>query len=1142
MIALISHRIKLTIGITAFALSIAPSVWSQVQVLSNHYDNGGTGANPHETILNTFNVSADQFGKLGAYQINGTVYAQPLYVPNVMIAPCAGCTEGQSTHNVLYVVTMNDIVYAFDADTIGPPLLTLDVTTQVPGSTPIPIAELAGSDSNIVGNVGIESTPVIDPGMSTMYFVARTEENGNYVQRLHAVDITNFSEKFGGPVTIQASVPGTAVDAVDGQVIFNPKTQNQRAAIALSNGVVLIAWAAHNDLLPYHGWIIGYDASTLLQVPGAFCDTPDGSEGGIWQSGRGPAIDSEGNSYYETGNGDWDGARNFGESLLKFAVSESAGITLLDWFTPGNYSYLSNSDLDLSSGPMLIPNSNLVLGSGKESVFYLLNSDNLGQEVDGDTQTVQDLGVYGGNIKNGPVFWSGSPSTGPLVYIWADHDILKAYHFNGTTLDTNIYAQGSSLSPGSPGGALTITSESAITGSGIVWASLATDTDGDQGAVAGILRAYNAENLAEIWNSEVNFDNDRLGTLSKFVPPTVVNGKVYMATQDGAVAVYGLLPSVFGFSISSTPISAGLAPGGSVSFSTGVNFLGNSAGSVALSASGFPSGVSATFFPSSLSASGIATLNLVTPANTPEGAYIITITGDGGSVSHSSDVSMVVTLNAGQAAISINFVGLGTAMGNTESAGVVSKTNWNNASNNSGSMALNDETGSVSGATVSWNSDNNWGTNISDQPGNFRMMNGYLDTGNVDPTNVNVSGLPANANGYTVYVYADGDNAGQAPTGIYQISGTGITTSAVSLLDPANTNFSGSFTQANNSAGNYVVFTTNSGVSGFTLTATPGPSNGSQRAPVNGIQIIPSGAPPSPDFSINATPAALSIVPGAQISFTVSVAALNGFSGTIGLSASGLPTGASASFSTASITGSGNATLSVSSTSSTPLGAYIVSITGTSALLSRTTTISLNVTTASSGANSISINFAGLGAAMENTESAGVVARTNWNNASGNSGSGVVLVDETGTTTNATVSWSSDNVWGTNISDIPGNFRMMKGYLDTGNANPTTVSVSGLQPGTYDIYVYVDGDNAEATHTGIYQLSGPGIPAVSVSLIDLPNANFTGTFIQANNSNGNYLLFSGITTSGFTLTATPGQTSNNNPRAPVNGIQIVPRS
>ena len=234
--------------------------------------------------------------------------------------------------------------------------------------------------------------------------------------------------------------------------------------------------------------------------------------------------------------------------------------------------------------------------------------------------------------------------------------------------------------------------------------------------------------------------------------------------------------------------------------------------------------------------------------------------------------------------------------------------------------------------------------------------------------------------------------------------------------------------------------------------------------------------------------------------------------------------------------------MSIATLGTVSLGTFAVNITGTSGSLAHTSSVTFSVSNTTLLPGSISLDFGDRGTSlMASSEVAGVVAKSNWNHATGaSSTSPLSLVDETGAITIATVSWASDNTWSTPISDQPGNFRMMRSYLDTGNVNPTTVTVSGLQPGAYDVYVFVDGDDAGATHSGVYQLSGPGITSRSVNLTDPPNLNFNGTFIQANNSNGNYLLFSGITSSGFTLTATPGQTSNNNPRAPVNGIEIAP--
>ncbi|MCU1241144.1 MAG: hypothetical protein JWO71_1870 [Candidatus Acidoferrum typicum] len=501
-----------------------------------------------------------------------------------------------------------------------------------------------------------------------------------------------------------------------------------------------------------------------------------------------------------------------------------------------------------------------------------------------------------------------------------------------------------------------------------------------------------------------------------------------------------------------------------------------------------------------------------------------------------------ISATSSSAAIGINFSGGNTNMAASETAGVVAQNNWNNASGASISspLALVNQTGSPSGATVSWTSDNTWAlSSVLDQAGNTRMMRGYLDTGNSHPTVVTVANLSSGT--YNIYVYADGDNGTSTRTGSYQLSGPGITPTIISLTDAPNTNFAGTFVQANNSNGNYILFSNVPVTSGFTLTATPGQtSDGYPRAPVNGIQIVPVSQA-SPDFTLTATPASQTVNPGASTTYTATITPLNGFTGTVTLSASSLPSNATASFSP--VNAGGSSTLTVSTATSTPPGSSTLTITGTSGSLSHSTTVTFVVATAS-GPAAIGINFAGGNTNMAASETAGVVAQNNWNNANGASSSSLLaLVNQTGSPTSATVSWTSDNTWAlSSVLDQAGNNRMMRGYLDTGNSHPTVVTVANLSSGTYNIYVYADGDNGTSTRTGSYQLSGPGITPAIISLTDAPNTNFAGTFAQANNSNGNYILFSNVpVSSGFTLTATPGQTSDSYPRAPVNGIQIIPR-
>jgi hypothetical protein len=479
------------LGLTLATVLAGAALQAQITVATHRYDGARVGVNLSESKLTAANVNVENFGKLYSYPVDGSVYAQPLYIPGVTVAGV--------TRNVLYVVTMNDKVYAFDADSSsGSPLWMRDLTNP-PSVTPVPITDLVGANRNIVGNVGIQGTPVIDTAARTMYFVARTKENGAYVQRLHALDITSGASRSGSPVTITGSVAGNAPDAVAGVVQFNPRMQAQRAALALTNGVVLVAWAGHEDVPPYHGWIMGYDSSTLAKT-GTFLVTPDGYAGGIWQGGRAPTIDAAGNAYFVTGNGPWDGTRNFGNSLLKFAVSRS-GLTLLDYFTPSNYAALNAADDDLSGSSFtLIPNTNLMLGGGKEGTLYLIDATNLGRMQPNDTQIPQRIPETGGHVMGGPVYWNSS-ALGPMIYNWSEDDYLRSYRFSGGRLSLPNYAQGTALSPGHPGGSLTLSANGNASGSGIVWASIPNQPGWDpragRGNPAGVQRGDAGRDLEQ---------------------------------------------------------------------------------------------------------------------------------------------------------------------------------------------------------------------------------------------------------------------------------------------------------------------------------------------------------------------------------------------------------------------------------------------------------------------------------------------------------------------------------------------------------------------------------------------------------------------------------------------------------------------
>jgi hypothetical protein len=494
----------------------------QVSVPTYRYNNSRSGANMNETVL-TPTIVQTHFGKLFSIPVTGEVYAQPLYIANVAIA-------GQGMHNVLYVATMEDIVYAFDADNGA--LLWSRNFTNPPAVIPVPILDITNGN-NVTGDVGIESTPVIDMPSNTIYLVARTKESGQYFQRLHALDITSGAEKPNSPATITATAIGKGTTSVAGIITFDPLIHNQRAGLALASNRVFVAWASHGDQYQYHGWIMAYDMHTLGRLA-AVLVTPNGAQGGIWQSGWAPAVDASGNVFYASGNGDWDGIRNFGESVLKYS---SLKIAAVDYFSPDNNSFLTGSDEDLGgSGPMLLPGTNFVTIGGKQGLLYLLNANNLGHFSAGNANALQVI-TTNGQLLGGPAFWSRS--TNPTLYVQAEQDFLKAYQLSGSTL-TKV-AQGDNASPLRGGGALTVSANSSG-GNGIVWAATTVNESAESSVVPGILRAYDANTLADLWNSEANSARDSLGNWAKFVPPVVVNGKVYMASFSGSISVYGQLP------------------------------------------------------------------------------------------------------------------------------------------------------------------------------------------------------------------------------------------------------------------------------------------------------------------------------------------------------------------------------------------------------------------------------------------------------------------------------------------------------------------------------------------------------------------------------------------------------------------------
>ena len=501
---------------------------SAAQMTTSQVDNARTGANLNETTLTPENVNSRQFGKLFILKVDGDVYAQPLFVSGVEI-------PGKGRHDVLFVATEHDSVYAFDAyGTSAAPLW--QVSLLAPEEAPVP--EEDTRCFFIAPEVGITSTPVIDTRTGTLYVLARTKKShlvsaNEYHQKLHALAITNGAEKFGGPVEIHATARGTGDGSSGGMIAFDALRENPRAALLLANGVVYLSWASSCDVGPYHGWVMAYDAQSLKQKA-TFNVSPDADDGGIWASDTGIAADKEGNVYAATGNGRFDlsrGGRDYGDTLLKL---DGRSLGVADYFTPCNADALNAEDNDLGSGgPILLPDQpgphpHLAIIGGKAPFLYVVDRDRMGHfHAGSDAHAVQSFALSGG-IFGSAAYWNHH------VYVLADGDNLRDYEVSNSTLK---YQRASPFSLRDHAATPAVSANGAR--DGIVWVVSSKSWNGRPRTA--VLHAADASDIGrELWNSEQNSARDRAGLGLRFNIPTIVNGHVYIGARR-EVDVYGLL-------------------------------------------------------------------------------------------------------------------------------------------------------------------------------------------------------------------------------------------------------------------------------------------------------------------------------------------------------------------------------------------------------------------------------------------------------------------------------------------------------------------------------------------------------------------------------------------------------------------------
>ena len=817
-----------------------------VNVLTWHDDLARTGLNSNETVLTPANVAQATFGKLFSYPVDGQVYAEPLYVSNLAI-------PGQGTHNVVFVATEHDSVYAFDANSnsgANGGLLwhvSLGTSAAMPNSY---FGNRYGPYHDLTPEVGITGTPVIDLSTNTMYLDAFTNDGpGVYSHHIHALDITTGADKVTPPVLVAATFPGNGVEGDGTTISFLATQQLQRPALTLLNGTLYVAYGSYADTNPYHGWVLGFDPSTLklqsiFNTTPNFVDPtdPNAGEGAIWQAGAGLASDGS-SLYFVTGNGDFDPTiGDYGDSFVKLSTANST-LTVNDYFTPFNQQQLANADEDLGSGGvMLLPDSvgsaahpHLMIGSGKQGLAYLVDRDNLGQFDPNTDHVVQEVQLSGSIFSN-PAYFNSR------IYYRGGTGQLQAFSIANAVMSSSPVAHTITSygnGPGNGGGSTPSISSNGNT-NGIVWDI--------QGGGTGVLHAYDATTLAQLYNSNQAGARDQLSSSVKFTTPMTADGEVFVGTGN-ALAVFGLLTAPTQPPAAPTNLTAtALAP-----TQVQLKWVNNANNQSGFKIERSTDGV--TFAQIAVAGANATSYLDTTASPSTQYFYRVRATNSAGDSGYTNVANVTTPLTSPQNDIGVNFAtgapGNTFALAATDVAGVVPIANWNNATNSTGSdTTLTDSSGAAVGTSVSWQANDSWDAltqeAMTDQftGPDQTLMAGYLDnqggtkaatnasfsTGMLDGNGVLFAGLTAPA--YDVYVYS---LQAQVPrSGNISVTGTSSSSQLIGTTGQQSSYVEGT------SNGNYLLFSDVQVAPGGDLLIAP--DGTSFRVPIQGVELVPIGA------------------------------------------------------------------------------------------------------------------------------------------------------------------------------------------------------------------------------------------------------------------------------------------------------------